>query len=64
MKKGTRATRLVSAAAFNAAAIQESEENWREAVNIYKRVIEATFRRGRRRSNEFKKFDLNPGCLF
>ena len=28
-------------AAFNAAAIKESEEKWREAVNLYRRVIEA-----------------------
>jgi TolA-binding protein len=28
-------------AAFSAAAIKESEEKWREAVNLYKRVIEA-----------------------
>ena len=28
-------------AAFSAAAIQESDEKWREAVNLYKRVIEA-----------------------
>ena len=28
-------------AAFNAAAIKEAEEKWREAANLYKRVIEA-----------------------
>lgn len=28
-------------AAFSAAAIKESEEKWREAVNLYRRVIEA-----------------------
>ena len=28
-------------AAFNAADIEESEDNWREAVNIYKRVVDA-----------------------
>ena len=41
-RKGTPGNPLwFTRAAFSAAAIKESEEKWREAVNLYKRVIEA-----------------------
>ena len=40
--KGVQETSLwFTRAAFNAAAIKESQEKWREAVSIYKRVVNA-----------------------
>jgi tetratricopeptide (TPR) repeat protein len=51
-------------AAFSAAAIKESEEKWREAVNIYKRVIEGNVAAASEAEQRIQKIRFEQWVLF
>ena len=64
-KKGNPGNPLwFTRAAFSAAAIKESEEKWREAVNIYKRVIEANVPAASEAEQRIQKIRFEHWVLF